>query len=266
MNQLNELIQQAKLSEAIDFLAGELQQKPQDLDLRSSFIELLCIDGQLERADKQLNVIIKQHPQCLAGATNIRQLVRAAQSRIDFSQGAATASLVKEADEAFASLLKMRLARKENDMSLLVESAEKLEEARQDSVVTVGGQQRERLRDLDDSLAGFLELFGTNGEYYLVPVDAVIRMEMQPVSSLIELVWRRVNIEIEGGLAGEAFVPMTYLDSENEAQKLGRETDWEAVGGTELCVGLGLKMFLFGEEALTMSQMTSLEKHATTMV
>lgn len=132
MKQLKSLIQLGKLSEAIAMLAAQLQEKPLDLDLRSTFVELLCIDGQLERADKQLNVLIKQHPECLAGASNLRQLIRAAQARIDFESGAATVNLIKEADESFSFLLRYRMAKSDLDIKAQIQSLIQQEEARRD--------------------------------------------------------------------------------------------------------------------------------------
>ncbi|GHA54988.1 type VI secretion system accessory protein TagJ [Photobacterium aphoticum] len=254
MKALRALLQEAKLSEAITYVASQLKDNPENIELRSSFIELLCIDGQFERADKQLQLLIKQHPDCLVGAVNIRQLLRAAQARLDFEQGAATASLVREVDEAFTAMVQLRMALREKKASEVLTCAEQLEAQRQPVVMTIDGHTHSELRDLDDSLAGFLELFGTDGNYYLVPFDAIQRLEILPVRSLIEQVWRKVDIEIEGGLSGEAFVPMTYIGSQTDAEKLGRETDWCAVLGTEVCVGVGQKMMLFGEEALVLSQ------------
>ena len=258
MKNLNDLLQQAKLVEAIEYLASQLQERPKDVDLRSRFVEVLCIHGQLEKADKQLNVLVKQNPEYLVGVNNVRQLIWAAQARLDFKNGAATASLVKEADESFAALVKLRLAVNENDDRLLVESARQLEEARNDVAIVINEIERERLRDLDDTLAGYLEVFGTNGQYYLVPFDALISLELKPVTSLIEQIWRKVEIDIEGGLSGEAFVPMTYIASNTDAQKLGKETDWLTVNDTDVCVGVGQKMFLFGDDALALSQINHL--------
>jgi len=210
-------------------------------------------------------VLIKQHPECLVGATNLRQLIRAAQARLDFDNGAATASLVKEADESFVALVKLRMAMNESDDQLLVKSARQLEEARNDVMMVIDGIERELLRDLDDTLAGYLEVFGTNGQYYLIPFDALISLDVKPVTSLIEQIWRKVEIDIDGGLSGEAFIPMTYIGSNTDAQKLARETDWLTINDTDVCAGVGQKMFLFGDEALALSQINRLQNTALTV-
>ncbi|GAB3528880.1 type VI secretion system accessory protein TagJ [Photobacterium alginatilyticum] len=266
MSNISSLLQQAKVVEAIRLIENQLQEKPKDVDLRSQFIELLCIDGQLERADKQLNLLVQQNPAYLVGATNVRQLIRAAQARLDFANGAASASIVRKADDSLSALVMLRLALNENDDIQVIESARQLEVNRNDVVMVINEIERERLRDLDDTLADYLEVFGTNGQYYLVPFDALISLELQPVTSLIEQVWRKVEIDIEGGLSGEAFVPMTYIGSNTGAQKLGRETDWLAVNDTGVCVGVGQKMFLFGDDALSFSQINQLKTKHIAMV
>ncbi|MGF1702381.1 protein of avirulence locus ImpE [Photobacterium makurazakiensis] len=260
MKQLSTLIQQAKLEEALGYISNLLQEQPQDSNIRSHFIELLCIDGQLERADKQLNMLIKQHPDCLVGASNLRLLIRAAQARRDFYNGAATASLVREVDESFTALVSIKLAANDDNTQLLEESAKQLEETRKECQLVIDGIEQESLRDIDDTLAGYLEVFGTNGLYYLVPFDALIHLELKPVTSLVEQVWRKVEIDIEGGLSGEAFIPITYIESQTDAQKLGRETDWFTVNDTDVYTGVGQKMYLFGDEALAISSINNLNK------
>lgn len=54
------------------------------------------------------------------------------------------------------------------------------------------------------------------------------------------------------------FVPLTYLRSQTPGQKLGRETDWEEHEGG-LVTGLGLKMFLLGDDAITLESVRRLE-------
>lgn len=259
MNKTNDLIQKGKLTEAIEYTKKQLQMEPKAQDLRSRFVELLCIDGQLERADKQLSLLIKQHPECLIGGSNLRLLIRAAQARFDFSEGAATATLVHEVDESFETLVRMRLAMRENEDEELKSNALLLENIRQDIAIRINGQQCELVRDLDDSLAGYLEVFGTNGKYYLVPFNALENMQLKPVTSLVELIWRKAKVEIKGGLSGEAFIPMTYLASDSDELKLGRKTDWLSVGKTDVYIGAGQKMFLCGDEAKALSQITHLQ-------
>jgi len=262
--QITQLIQQGQLSEAIAATIAHLKQKPKDLDTRSRFIELLCIDGQLERADQQLDLLVKQHPECVPGALNMRQLVHAAQSRVDFSRGGDTASLVTGASKSLAPLVAVRLAQLNQNKSDFEQAAQQLEHLREPAQLQIDDNSCHELRDLDDSLAGYLEVFGSNGNYYFVPFADITWLKLLPASTLFEHVWRRAELDIKEGPSGEVFVPMTYLASESDAEKLGRETDWQAVLGSEFYQGRGQKMWLVNDEALALSQLDCLSTQAST--
>ena len=75
MIKIKEMIQQGRLADAISYLEGLLREDPLNVDYKSTFIELLCINGELERADKMLNNIVQKHPDFLIGASNLRQLI-----------------------------------------------------------------------------------------------------------------------------------------------------------------------------------------------
>ena len=87
MKEINNLIKDGKLSESLSRCAELLQDEPMNFDIRSLFVELLCINGELERADKQLDFMVQKKPEFAVGAVNLRHLIRAQQSRLDFYQG-----------------------------------------------------------------------------------------------------------------------------------------------------------------------------------
>ena len=77
----NDLYLQGKLDEAITAMNEEVRSKPADPDLRSFLADLLCIAGNFERADLQLDAITKVLPQSVPTISLTRQLVRAEQWR-----------------------------------------------------------------------------------------------------------------------------------------------------------------------------------------
>ncbi|PXF32189.1 hypothetical protein WH50_05510 [Pokkaliibacter plantistimulans] len=264
MNTIKDLLQQGELSAAIEQLQLALRDDPRNQALRGSYIELLCIDGQLEKADQQLDMLVRQQPEYASGASNLRHLIRAAQARLDFYQGGDTSSLLGEADAEVAALLKLRLALvQESTREELERAALALEAVRKPLALTINEEQFDDLRDIDDSLCGFLELLGTDGRYYLVPWRDVEQLQLQPVSSLVEQVWRRAEIQTRSGAGGDVFVPLTYAASHTDRQKLGRETDWLQQGEAEVFCGVGLKQLLAGEEAINLADVQSLAPSAT---
>lgn len=262
MESLNILLQQESIKDILCDYMDKLKAKPKDSDLRSNFIELLCIDGQLERADQQLSLLIKQYPEYLVGGNNLRQLIHAAQARADFFAGNATVQLLKGDRQEFENLVALNIARCQKSEADIQQYAGQLESCRRQSAFMINQHKSDDCRDLDDSLAGYIELFGTDGQYYLVPFTDVDRIQFMPVTSLVEHIWRKVNIEVIDGPSGDAFIPMTYVDSLTDAQKLARETDWVEISGTSVVVGQGQKMWLAGDSALPLAQCELMEKVA----
>lgn len=257
MKQLQELIRQGELSAATERAVTLLREDPANADVRASYIELLCLQGALEKADQQLDILVRQHPDFLVGAVNLRQLIRAAVARQDFVDGGMTATLFGEPDAMFEALLALRLALKEQDTEQAALAAAKLEQQRQGAQMNVNGVAVTELRDLDDSLGGYLELFGTDGKYYLAKFSEIDSLQLKRPQSLLDTVWRRAEIIIKDGPSGEVFVPMTYQGSVRMSERLGRDTQW-LEQHPQLVTGQGLKMLLCGDEAISFAELQQL--------
>lgn len=247
MQQIKQLVETGKLQEAISYCQATLKKQPLDTDIRSAYIELLCVNGELDKADKQINVLLGQAPDTAIGGKNVQQLIRAQQSRVDFSQGGDTADVFSDVDTELKAIVALQVAIQDHHNADIVSQCAALESARYQSNPT-------QPRDLDDSLAGYLEVLGTNGKFYLVKFSEISLLEWQAPTSILEQVWRRVHIDIINGPSGDAFIPLTYLNSQSDAEKLGRETDWQAIsqatGEDEIMYqGVGHKMLLIGESA-----------------
>ncbi|MDO6610164.1 type VI secretion system accessory protein TagJ [Shewanella sp. 1_MG-2023] len=260
MKNINQMLNNGQLQQAISFVETELKEDPMNVDLKSALIELLCINGSLERADKQLNLLVQKHPDFLVGASNLRQLIRAEQARQDFMSGQATPKLFSQTDTHSESLIKLRLALTDAQDDVTV-CAENLESHRPQVSLVFDENTKEEIRDLDDTLGGFIEIFGTDGHYYLAQHSEIDYIHFKPVSSLVETVWRRVELAIKDGPSGEAHIPMVYGGSETDAQKLGRETDWEEVA-TNVMSGKGLKMWFVDDNALALNQIQKINTPA----
>lgn len=247
MQEIKQLVETGKLQEAISYCQATLKKQPLDTDIRSAYIELLCVNGELDKADKQINVLLGQAPDTAIGGKNVQQLIRAQQSRMDFSQGGATADVFSDVDAELKAIVALQVAIQDHNNADIVSQCAALESARYQSTPT-------QPRDLDDSLAGYLEVLGTNGKFYLVKFSEISLLEWQAPTSILEQVWRRVHIDIINGPSGDAFIPLTYLNSQSDAEKLGRETDWQAISQATdedeiMYQGVGHKMLLIGESA-----------------
>lgn len=258
MKKIKEMLQEGRLSDAISHLEEVLKEDPLNVDYKSTLIELLCINGELERADKLLNNIVQKNPDFLIGASNLRQLIRAEQSRQDFLVGKSTPSIFSESDAHIESFMKLRLEMTQGEQSAISESALGLESARPEIKLSVNSTNTTEVRDLDDSLGGFVEIFGTDGKFYVAQLSEIEFIHFQPVTSLLEQVWRKVELSIKNGPSGEAHIPMVYGTSKTDAEKLGRETDWNETA-PEVMTGVGQKMWFVNDEAIPMTSIQKLE-------
>lgn len=271
MKQLNSLISSGQLQQAMEHALLVLRDDPLNAQMRAVYVELLCIAGELEKADAQLDMIVRQHPDFLLGAVNVRQLIRAETARRDFYQGGMTATLFGEPAPMFSALLKLRLAMHEQDSGAAALAAEEMEQLRPQVAMEHQDQLHADIRDLDDSLGGYLELFGTDGKYYLAGFEQIASLKLHPPKSLLDIIWRRVDISIVDGPQGEAFLPLIYVGNTTDtnttdtktdtdadpAIRLGRVTDWHE-HDARLITGSGQKMVLLGEQAVALGDLLEL--------
>ena len=247
MDAIKEHLASGNLARAIEEAQQQIRNKPGEAGLRALLIELLCVAGELERADEMLGSLAKHHPDWLAGAANLRQLIRAQHARAAFHQGKLADNVVAGEGEDLQALLALKLAINEGDIKAAEEASGRLEQLRVKTDFSLGEFEGD-IRDCDDSLCGFLEALGTDGKFYLWRWSEIEAIDFHPPASPVELVWRRADVELASGQQGEVFIPLIYEASKTDQEHLGRVTDWHE-HSPALVTGVGLKQFLVGEEA-----------------
>src|SRR6266478_5771109 len=76
-----ELYRQGKLQEAIDAQIQAVKAKPGDQSLRLFLFELFAFAGEIDRAQKQLDVFKFEEPELLAAAVNYRHCLDSEKAR-----------------------------------------------------------------------------------------------------------------------------------------------------------------------------------------
>src|SRR5450755_4498335 len=82
-----ELLETGQLSIAIERVAGEVKTRPTDLAARTCYFELLCLNGDLERAGKQLEVLAASNVEMTGGASVYHGAIQAEKERRQFFHG-----------------------------------------------------------------------------------------------------------------------------------------------------------------------------------
>jgi type VI secretion system protein ImpE len=259
--QASEHFRAGRLQDAINAALADVKNNPSDTDRRGLLAELLCIAGDWERADKQIDTIGRQDPQAIVSLSLIRQLIRAELSRKECFADGRPPELLKEPTISLKKSLEALVAIREGDASAAASLLAEAEEQRPRVNGNCDGQDFADFRDLDDVTSGVIEVLTGAGKYYWIPVETVQSIIFQPPKRPRDLIWRQAEMTVEDGPYGDVYVPATYFGTSEQPDdqlKLGRGTDWSG-GDGEPTRGRGQRMFLVGEAALPIMQLTNIE-------
>lgn len=246
--ELGSLLRDARLDEARALLAQRVKAAPTDARARLDLAELLVVLGEWDKADGHADLASSYDTSRGVGVALFRQLIRAATWRDETFRDRRPPDLVIEPDgavtAALAGIAGTTAGAPPDDAAL---------EAR------IDGRPIDGLRDLDDRLAGVLEVIAGNGRYIWISWADVAALRPAKPERLRDLVWRPAEIEVRGGPSGTVYLPMLYPGGDpSPAQRLGRETDWveAADGGIH---GVGLKCLLAGDDIVALDGFGTLE-------
>jgi len=246
---VHDLYSAGQLGEAVTAAFTVVKGKPADVGARLFLAELLCFQGDWERAEKQLDTAAKQSQDDGFFALLIRQLIRGEILREQvFTEGRPPQLVGELPPDAKMQLEICTELRNQQDTSQLVEAAQK---ARQAIAGKCNDQHFEDIRDLDDRMAGILEVITATGKYYWVPWKSVRTLELSKPERPADLIWRKASIDVENGPEGDVFIPVRYpcpnAAGWDDQLRLGRATTWVGEGAGAV-IGLGQKMILVGDE------------------
>jgi len=245
----NELFRAGKLSEAIQAQTELVKTQPGNQELRPFLFELLCFDGQFDRADKQLDAIGKIDVEAEMAAQVYSNILQAERNRaLLFSDGLPPEFLLDIPDYVSKHLGAIKhLSEKQpaQAQALIDEASQKWPELSG----TNGGTAFEGFRDCDDILAPVFEFFLIR-DYVWVPFEQIKELEISPPQRPRDLLWAPCRIITVDDKQLRGYAPILYPGSHKESDeqiKLGRVTDWRSVEGGPT-TGIGHRVYLVGEE------------------
>jgi type VI secretion system protein ImpE len=256
-----ELFREGKLNEAVEAAIAAVKQKPTDLDARYTLAQMLCFAGDLERADTHLDAIASQDKDRLIVIGMIRHLTRAEQWRRQFFEEGRVPEVIAEPTPTMRLHLETAVSLRGGDATKAVELIRQADEQRAPIAGTCDGTAFDDIRDLDDLLGPICEVLTSNGKYFWIPWERIDRIEMRPVETPFDLLWRPTHMEVRGGPDGEVFIPVLYVGSHKEtdtALRMGRGTDWRGEDQA-LVRGIGQRMLLVGEEDKSLLDINTIE-------
>jgi type VI secretion system protein ImpE len=257
---VKELFDEGNLGGAIDLQTREVKANPGDAQRRTFLFELLAFAGDLERAERQLDVIGHQDAKAEPAVQVYRNILHAEQARRRlFGDGLEPEFLGERPNYArlhLEALNRLREGRPAEAKGLLDES----ETAWPPIQGEVDGTPVGEFRDCDDVLAPFLELIVLRS-YVWLPLEQVREIEIPQPERPRDLLWTPVRLVLADGAQHRGYVPVLYCGSHAHADdgvRLGRKTDWRASDGGPV-QGEGHRLFLTGDEGRALLSMRSVK-------
>src|SRR5262249_10869254 len=260
MSTASEAFKAGRLADATAAAIEQVRNTPADRGKRFFLAELFVFAGDLERADKQLDVLFQPDAADLVAVTLFRQLIRAETARREvFAQGRLPEFLTQPGDHVKLHL-EAAIRLRENKPAEAADLLAKAAVLRPAVAGTCDGAAFDDFRDLDDLSAPVFEVLTANGNYYWVPLETVELVEFHKPDRARDLYWRPAHMVVEDGPDGVVSVPTLYQGSHtaDEALKLGRGTAWDG-GDTTPYRGRGLREFLVGDSAKTVMEIGKIE-------
>lgn len=211
-----ELYKAGRLEEAIAALGETVRSDPTDARRRTFLFELLCFAGELDRAEKHLDVLARSGRDAEMGALLYRSALHAERTRRTMfgPDGMPPSTAVPRPVQG-----------------------------------TWNGEPFASLEDADPRVGCRLEVYAA-GQYTWLPLEHVSHVTMQEPRRLRDLLWSPALVQtgpgFEGMELGEVLLPVLTPEawqSDDADVRLGRVTDWQArEDGSE--VPIGQKVFL----------------------
>ena len=247
------------LAAAIAAATDEVRANPADIHRRGLLAELYCFAGEIEKADKQLDLISHQDPEAAVGVALFRQLLRAATAREQCFTDGRLPEFIGEPSTEMKLHLEALVHLRAGNTAQAVQTLAQAEEARPKVGGMCNGQPFEDFRDLDDVTSSFFEVLTSTGKYFWIPMHRVDLLEFKTPSRPRELLWQRAHMMVREGPDGEVYLPTLYVNTHKETKdplRFGRETDWQDGPPVR---GSGQRTFLVGDEGKGIMELKELK-------
>jgi type VI secretion system protein ImpE len=230
-----ELFQAGRLNDCVLALGAEVRDNPTDARRRTFLFELLCFQGEFDRAEKHLHVLAGASPDAQMGAVLYFSTLHAERVRHELFQKKDYPSAPTSGEPRGG---------------------------------TIDGRPFESIEDADPRVGARLELFAA-GAYLWIPFEHIEKIEIQAPKRLRDLLWVpalvRTGPAFRGTELGEVLLPVlspfSFKHSDDNV-RLGRATEWTEADG--MAVPSGQRTFTVDDEDVPILEIRNIEFAATT--
>lgn len=227
--------QSGRLAEALAAQTAEVKSNPTDVERRYTLFAFLCFAGELERADKQLDVLTSIDPKIEVGSRIYRQLLASEMQRRRVYEGTAEPMLPPTAPLHANLRLEALAQHRSGNRSELTTLLDRAAEASPDLSGFVNDRAFQSMGDADGLLGSVLEVFA-GGRYLWLPFEEIRSLTLDAPRHLLDLLWTAADLVDREGTEASVHIPATYAltsPSVDDAIRLGRATIWSYDSGWE---------------------------------
>ncbi|MFK7767225.1 MAG: type VI secretion system accessory protein TagJ [Mariniblastus sp.] len=256
IDELVQLFNQGKLTEAIARANAAVAKDPRDIALRLVLVQLVCFTGNWERVEKvakQLEALDSEREH-MALTNFIDKLSIAEIQRKAVWESGMVPEFVETPDEVTKKLLWAWSCLRSGDKAQYQETLDWVLENAPLLTMEINGKPHEGFRDLDDPTCTVFEAHTVQGVYLWIPHYLVKKIEIAKPTRLVDHLWSKTRITLRDDTDLAVYIPGLYFHSfdegVSESIQLGRETQW--IDSNEVEIGLGRRIFGAGEEEFTL--------------
>lgn len=221
------------LDECRAALTEQVKAEPGDIKHRAFLSQLLMVQGEWDRARKQLDMLGSLDAAAIDLVTDYTAAIDAEAVRGDVMAGRKAPSIMGEPSAWVAKLVEaLRL----DAAGAAAQAYDLRQEAFAEAPASPGqadGTTFDWLSDADQRFGPVLEAV-MNGEYHWIPFDAIASLDLEPPKDLRDVVWTVGIVRLINGGEWPVLVPTRYPGSDTVSgaeteHAMSRRTDWDVL-------------------------------------
>jgi len=231
------------IAEELTRMQAEIRQKPNALELRVYYFQLLSVTGQWQRALGQLQVCAQLDAKTLPMAQTYREALRCELLREDIFAGKRAPQVLGQPPQWLGLLIEAQQKLAEGALAEAAAlRASALEEAPATSG-TLNGEAFDWICDADSRLGPVVEAI-VNGQYYWIPFSQFREIKIDAPEDLRDVVWAPAQFTFVNEGQTVALIPSRYIGSQagEDEFKLSRKTAWNELDSA-IFTGLGQRVW-----------------------
>lgn len=235
-----EHLQEGDLSSALTALQADVRRNPADTKLRTFLFQLLAVEGDWNRARRQLDVLADMDPAAMPMVHTYREALACEALRIEVFAGNKSPLIFGEPEPWIATLLELLNVQNPVDRSVGLDRVLDLAPAMRGSI---NGEAFAWIADADARLGPILEVV-MNNKYYWLPFHRLAKVVIEPPVDLRDAIWMPAYFTFANEGEAVGLIPTRYVGSHAAAEdsvRLSRQTLWHEVAEVQY-EGLGQRV------------------------